>query len=59
MSAIEFDLGGCIRFIAQLVLEALDVKRVALAAWEHSRYEETAQTLGQMSQYEECIGLGR
>src|SRR6185437_9584075 len=59
IGAVEFDLARGVRFVAELVLEPVDVDRVALAVRRPARHQETAQALRRVGEDEEGVAHRR
>ena len=57
--AAELDLGGCVRAVAELVLEALDVDPVALAVRSEARHEEAGEAALGLREDEERVAHRR
>src|ERR1700722_15996836 len=56
---MKFDLAGGVGMVAELVLQALDVKSVAWAIGQGARHQETREALVGLCEYEEQIGHRR
>lgn len=53
-----FDLARCVGAISQLVLEALDVKRIACPVGRPARHQKARQSAGRLGQGQEGVGHG-
>ena len=59
IGAVEFHFAGGVRLVAELVLEPVDVQRVALAVRREARQQEAAQALRRLRQHQERVAHRR